>query len=205
MLANITDDSLRGELRDIQSRLPVVYRYIVARSLTTSDAAALRTLGYTYSWLASQGDRDYYNSLAERLACDRLLQAGLQLQELLPNAIAKLGELLDSDSERIRLQAATAILDRVGLERATASPRQPGTGGMRNLADVILNIYGGAAGGAAGDDSVGSGGPYARAPGAGQVVDGLVVDGQVVDGQADGDIARPAPGDSSLVAPGGDS
>ena len=199
MLANVTDDSLRSELRDIQSRLPVVYRYIVARSLTTSDMAALRTLGYTYSWLASQDNHDYYNSLAERLACDRLLQAGLQLQELLPKAIARLGELLDNHDERIRLRAATAILDRVGLERATANPRQPGTGGMRNLADVILNIYGGAAG-AAGDDSGGSGGPYARAPGAGQVVDGLVVDGQ-----ADGEIARPAPGDSSLGAPGGDS
>jgi len=139
MLANVTDPNLKDELKDIQSRLPVIYRYIVARSLTTSDAAAVRSIGYTYPWIASQDNHAYYNSLAERLACDRLLQAGLQLQELLPNAVSALGELLESNNERIRLQASVAILDRVGLERAIVN--QPAAG-MRNLADIILNIYG---------------------------------------------------------------
>ncbi len=35
-----------------------------------------------------------------------------RLAELSPRAVARLGELLDSDDERIRLEAAKAILDR---------------------------------------------------------------------------------------------
>lgn len=140
MLANIQDSSLREELTDIQVRLPVVYRYILARSLTTSDAAATRTIGMSYQWIAQQDNQAYYNNLAERLACDRLLQAGLQLKELLPKALQSLEGLLDSENERIRLQATIAVLDRVGLERAVAAQAPAGT--MRNLADVILNVYG---------------------------------------------------------------
>lgn len=152
MLANVNDASLKEELHDIQSRLPVIYRYIVARSLTTSDSAACRSIGYSYQWMQQQDNHTYYNNLAERLACDRLLQAGLHLQELLPNAITKLGELLDSENERIRLQASIAILDRVGLERAIVS--QSPAGSMRNLADVILNVYGVGAGAPANSDIV---------------------------------------------------
>lgn len=140
MLANINDAGLRNELKDIQGSLPTVYRYILARSLTTSDVAACRTIGHTYQWLVTQENKEYYNNLAERLACDRLLQAGLSLQELLPNAIEKLGKLLESDNERIRLQASMAILDRVGIDRAAVQPQ--GSGGMKNLADVIMNVYG---------------------------------------------------------------
>lgn len=162
MLANINDAGLRSELKDIQGNLPTIYRYIIARSLTTSDVAACRTIGFTYQWLVQQENKEYYNNLAERLACDRLLQAGLSLQELLPNAIEKLGELLNSNNERIKLQASIAILDRVGIDKAVIA--QQGNGQMKNLADVIMNVYGNVVNGEVRD----SGGGYIE----GEIVDG---------------------------------
>jgi len=109
--------------------------YVRARSLTDTDADAFRAISLSratfYRWPRAR--RDDLNARAARLKANRALAAESELLDALRDAARSVIDLLASDRDYVRLQAARDILNRF----LRPGPPDPGAGGP---AEIIFNI-----------------------------------------------------------------
>lgn len=173
-IAPLDIETIQDDMQALLAYSPVEYRFVVARSYSKSSAAALAVCGLSYNWLDSGDRKARLLPLADRLATNRALQAELQIQELVPAALARMADLMDNSADdRVRFQASKDILDRAGVRKQDKLQVDvTGSVSVRSLADVLVQVYGakpvdddgggqvidGAwAGGPAGQDETGTG------------------------------------------------
>ena len=110
-------DDIRTELDKLEGRR---VDYVMARSRTQSDSAALREIGLSggtfYKW--SQEERDHLNELAQKIKREAAFRAVIILQEAVEQAARVKVEGLHSRNERVKQDAASEILDRVAGKAA---------------------------------------------------------------------------------------
>lgn len=111
-------DDLRTILDALEER---ELDYVVERSKTTKDKPAYEAAGVArstwYEWPTEH--REYLTDLALRLKRQRTLKALMILDDNAEEAAKELINLLDAESESVRLNAAKEILD-----RTTGKPAQ---------------------------------------------------------------------------------
>lgn len=102
-----------NDLRAILDTLETAHlEYVIARSRTTTDAAAYGEIGVAKSTFYTWENRENLNALADQLKRQRALKAMLLLEESAEHAAqVKVGGL-DSADEKIKQGVATEILDR---------------------------------------------------------------------------------------------
>lgn len=90
--------------------------YVLARSKSKSVAEALKAVGISSSKFYEQYDearRAELAALAERVRLDRAIAAEMELRAATAKAVKRLVGLLNAEDERVQLQAAKLIIERV--------------------------------------------------------------------------------------------
>lgn len=103
-------DDLRTELEQLDGER---LEYVFARSRTSSKAEAMREAGISKSTFYNWDDNERLDELANDLRRNRHIMAQPKLEEATEEAVKVLTELLNSNSDYVKLGAAKEILDRV--------------------------------------------------------------------------------------------
>jgi len=133
-------NSLQTELEELKQTDVKAYEYVVERSRVKTNESALATIGTNATWLWKHPKKELLNELAETLKVSRIDQAKIKYDELLPKAVGTIEALLDSPDDRVRLQAAQGIINKMW-------PEQPGNAAIalgisvRGLDEVLLKVY----------------------------------------------------------------
>ena len=136
---NVTD--LEEELLDIKRTHPIRYQWIVARSQTDTDNKALAIVGRTTGWLHALDEKEHMQALANRLKVDTVSLAKRMYEQAATKAAQTMLDLLDSSDDRVRVQAAKDILDRLGYKPADKVDITLGLS-ARSIEDIVLQVYG---------------------------------------------------------------
>lgn len=136
-------ETIQDDMQALLAYSPIEFRFVVARSYSKSTSAALQTCGLSPGWLDT-GRKARLLPLADRLATNRILQAELQIQELIPAALSRMASLMDdSPDDRVRFQASKDILDRAGVKKQDKIAIDvSGSVSVRSLSDVLMAVYG---------------------------------------------------------------
>ena len=135
--------TIQSELDELKETAPLQYEYVVARSQTTTSRDALAKVERSESWLQLKTDRDYLNSLAERLRADRVSQAEIMLRQAVTSAARVMIEDLQAKDRKLRQAAAKDILDRAGIRAPDKTQVEIiATIAARTLEDVLTQVYG---------------------------------------------------------------
>lgn len=132
--------TFQQELEELKQTDTFAYEYVIARSRERSDNVALTITGRNATWLWKHPKKELLNELAETLKVSRIDQAKIKYDELLPKAVGTIEALLDSSDDRVRLQAAQGIINKMW-------PEQPGNAAIalgisvRGLDEVLLKVY----------------------------------------------------------------
>jgi hypothetical protein len=132
--------TFQNELEELKQTDVKAYEYVVERSRVKTNESALATIGTNATWLWKHPKKELLNELADTLKVSRIDQAKIKYDEMLPKAVETINELLDSNDDRVRLQAAQGVINKMW-------PEQPGNAAIalgisvRGLEDVLLAVY----------------------------------------------------------------
>jgi hypothetical protein len=133
-------NSLQVELEELKQTDVKAYEYVVERSRVKTNESALATIGTNATWLWKHPKKELLNELAETLKVSRIDQAKIRYDELLPKAVGTIEALLDSSDDRVRLQAAQGIINKMWPEKQESMAVLFGVG-VRGLDDLISDAY----------------------------------------------------------------
>ena len=137
------DATLQEELTELRQQSPMFYEWVVARSNLDSDTKALAVIKRGQSWFQMLDEKEHLQELAARLRNDRVTQAMYALEDAAIKAASTLVDKLSSNDDRVAVQAANSILDRLGVrapDKLQVDVQHSVS--VRKMEDVLLQVYG---------------------------------------------------------------